>query len=201
MSPAIIRAVKQRPAGALVRQARGISGLTQRGLAQRAHDHQPNVAAIESGERDAFLGTVDRLVSAAGGHLCVLPTTASTVAEVAEEIRRLLDTGNERHAFRTWLGLHDDLLGSEPATRVALCVTPPPPVKDDRYDALLAAVVEHDLEKDGLPVPGWATDERRHGHGWFVDDIPALSGAIQAATPAAFVRHGIWLDARELDSV
>ena len=188
-------------AALLVRQARAMSGLSQRALAERADDHQPNVAAIESGARDAYVSTVSRLVAAAGGRLTVLPTTTATVAEVAVEVGHLLATRRMRVAYRAVLGLHDDLMRADAASRVALCVMPPPPTGDRRFDALLAALVEHDLERDGLPVPGWARDPAHDAGGWWVEDLPELRAAVRKATPAAFARHGVWLDAAELESV
>jgi transcriptional regulator with XRE-family HTH domain len=188
-------------AAALVRQARALSGLSQRALAEQAGDHQPNVAAIESGARDAYVSTVARLIHAAGGRLSVLPTTAAPVAEVAVEIAQLLADGRGRVAYRTVLGLHDDLVRADPASRVALCVMPPSTTGDRRYDALLAALVEHDLERDGLPAPAWARDPGRDAGGWWVEDLPELRDATRKATPPAFARHGVWLDVAELESV
>ena len=185
----------------LVRLARLVSGLSQRALAERADDHQPNVAAIESGARDAYVSTVSRLIEAAGGRLVVLPTTTATVAEVAFEVALLIASRRARVAYRAVLGLHDDLVRADPALRVALCVTPPPLTGDHRFDALLAALVEHDLEQDGLPVPAWARDPGRDAGGWWVEDLPELRAAVRKATPAAFARHGVWIDATELESV
>jgi transcriptional regulator with XRE-family HTH domain len=188
-------------ASALLHQARVASGLSQRALAARAGQYQSNVAAIESGRRDANCETLADLVQASGGRLCVLPTADSTVADVADAIRRLLVDNRERAAYRSFVGLHDDLVSADPATRVALCVSPPAPVGDSRYDALLAALVEHDLSAHKLPIPTWATDPGRDAHGWWVEDLPAIRDRIRAATPPAFVRHGIWLDGSELASV
>jgi transcriptional regulator with XRE-family HTH domain len=188
-------------AALLVRQARGMSGLSQRALAERTGDYQPNVAAIESGARDAYVSTVSRLVEAAGGRLSVLPTRTATAAEVAVEVAHLIASRRERVAYRTVLGLHDDLVRADAALRVALCVMPPPLTGDRRFDALLAALVEHDLERDRLPVPVWARDPGRDAGGWWVEDLPELRAAVRKATPAAFARHGVWLDAGELESV
>ena len=188
-------------AAVLVRQARALSGLSQRALADRAGDHQPNIAAIESGARDAYVATLARLVDAAGGRLIVLPATTAPASDVAAEVGELLRAGKERVAFRTVLGFHDDLLQAAPALRVALCVTPAPPTGDRRYDALLAAVAEHDLEQDGLPLPSWVRDPARNAGGWWVEDLEELRPRIQENTPAAFARHGVWLDAAELESV
>ena len=193
----------ERTAAALaVRRARGVGRLTQRALANRAHDHQPNIAAIESGTRDAKFQTVTDLVHAAGASLCLLPTTTASVADVAEEIRRFLAHGEERSAYRSWLGLHDDLERSEPALRVALCVTPPVLVGESRYDALLAALVDFVLAGDGLPLPPWVDDDRRVAESdWWIEDLPATREAVRAATPPAFSKRRLYLDASELESV
>ncbi len=190
------------PASSAVHQARSAAGLTQRALARRAHDHQPNIAAIESGKRDAKFQTVSDLVRAAGSHVCVLPTTASTVADAAEQLRALLARGNERAAYRVWLGVHDDLERSDPALRVALCVTPPALVGDSRYDALLAALVEFVLGRDGLPLPGWIADERRPADvDWWIEDLAATRDAVRRATPREFSARRLFIDPAELVSV
>lgn len=189
-------------ASSAVRQARGIARLTQRALASRAQDYQPNIAAIESGKRDAKFQTVTDLVRAAGANLCVLPTTSDTVADAAEEIRQFLAIGEERSAYRAWLGLNDDLERSDPALRVALCVTPPVLLGDSRYDALLAALVEFVLGRDGLPLPTWVDDERRVADSdWWIEDLPATRDLVRAATPRAFSKRRLYLDPSELVSV
>jgi hypothetical protein len=93
--------------------------------------------------------------------------------------------------------LSDDL-GSAPKTiRTALCVTSPVNTGDVRFDAAIAAVVDHHLSSDRLPVPEWVqgpskilTDPWRVSR--FTDD---------ADVPAAFRRHGVYLAASELVSV
>ena len=188
-------------AASLVRQARALSALSQRALADRASDHQPNVAAIETGARDAYVATLARLVDAAGARLSILPATSSPAAEVAVEVAEFLRERKERLAFRAVLGFHDDLMRASPALRVALCVTPPPASGDRRYDGLLAAVVEYDLEQDGLPLPSWVHDPARNAGGWWVEDLEELRPTVRHRTPAAFARHGVWLDPAELESV
>lgn len=37
--------------------------------------------------------------------------------------------------------------------------------------------------------------------GWWVEDLPELRDAVRKAPPPAFARHGVWLDAAELESV
>lgn len=191
-------AVKNR-AGDLVRQARIHGGFSQRALAARAGVPQPNIAAIESAGRGATVETLDRLVSAAGAQLTVLPTTLPAVAQVAVEVANHLEDGHDDRAYRRVLGLHDSLLRADAALRVALSVTPPPSTGDVRWDALIAGVVAHDL--NGLPQPQWVHDPKRHAAGWFVDDVEELHDQIRRHTPPAFERRGVFIDAAELASV
>ena len=55
-----------------LREARLRAGLTQAGLAQRAHTSQPTIASYERGHREPTLPTLERLVGAAGYDLELL---------------------------------------------------------------------------------------------------------------------------------
>lgn len=183
-----------------MRLARTAKPCTQRALAARSGIAQPNIASLESESgRDATVDTVDRLVRAAGARLTVLPTRSSTVAEVAADVADRLADDQPDRAYRAVIGLHDTLHNAEPALRVALAVTRPASVGDRRWDALIAAVTEHNLKR--LPLPIWIREPERVADGWFVDDVPALADRIRLHTPPAFRRHGIWLDEAELASV
>jgi len=183
-----------------VRLARKGQGLTQRDLSRRCGVAQPNIAALESTEgKDANVATVERLLAATGGRLTVIPSRAITVAEVASQIAELLSANLSTRAYRVWLALHDSLRSAEPAVRVALAVAPPAPTGDRNWDALLAGLVDHDLAR--LPTPSWVHEPGRVADGWFVDRAPGFETQIKRRTPAAFRRHGIWIDAAELKSV
>lgn len=185
-------------AGDLVRQARLHGGYSQRALSVRSGVPQPNIAAIESAGRGATVETLDRLVSAAGAQLVVLPTTLPAVGQVAAEVAHHLDARHEDRAYRRVLGLHDSLTRADAALRVALTVTPPPSTGDVRWDALIAGLVAHDL--NGLPQPAWVHDPDRRAADWFVDDVEELHDEIRRRTPPAFKRRGVFIDARELVS-
>jgi len=60
-------------AGRMVRYARQRAGLTQRQLAAKAGVPQETIARIERGRVDPRLGTLDRLLEAAGMGLEALP--------------------------------------------------------------------------------------------------------------------------------
>jgi hypothetical protein len=100
-------------------------------------------------------------------------------------------------AFRALIGLSDDLAGASPPLRVALCVTPPAPCGDVRFDAAVAAVVEHHLTKDGLPIPDWVHEPARS-----LEEPWAVSPYTEPSeVPICFERHGVLLAASELESV
>jgi transcriptional regulator with XRE-family HTH domain len=81
--PALIRAVRRR------------NGLTQRELARRAGTTQPVVSAYEHGRRDPSLGTLRRLVEAAGERVVLDARPPGPdvppAGDDAERARRLLD--------------------------------------------------------------------------------------------------------------
>lgn len=187
-------------AGRLLRQARRAQSLTQRQLADLVELRQPALASIESGAHDPGSERLERAVTAAGHRLAVLPTRAHTVSDIADAIFVALRNRDRERAFRLLVQLNDDLASEHGAVRVALAVTPPAPVGDVRYDAYVAAIVEHYLTKDGLPVPEWVRrPERVLSEPWRLDRTAGPE--LEASTPPAFRRHGVFIDAAELASV
>ena len=90
--------------------------------------------------------------------------------------------------------MSDELAGAEPALRVALCITPPPPCGDSRFDAALAGIVAYHLERKGLPVPGWVTDDERFlAEAWVVSPHAEVH-----EVPEQLKRHGVLLVESEL---
>jgi transcriptional regulator with XRE-family HTH domain len=183
----------------LVREARRGSGLSQRALAARAGLHQPALADIERSAHDTRGAQLDRLVNAAGHRLAILPTSAHSAADWADFIYLELRSPrrSEAIAFRALIGLSDDLASVSRPMRVALCVTPPALCGDPRFDAGLAAVVDHHLSAARLPVPDWVrAPSRVLKEPWIVSPYTDL-----ATVPKAFRRHGVLLAASELASV
>jgi transcriptional regulator with XRE-family HTH domain len=190
-------------AATLLRQARRAADLSQRDLAARAKTNQPNIAVVESGRRDPLVDTLDHLLHATGHRLALIPARAPTAADVAGELaetrRRAPGSGRDSRALRQLIGFSDALTAQPPDIRVALCVTRPAPSGDRRYDAALAALVDHHLGGNGLPVPAWADPGlTRSEEPWapspFVDpDVDDI--------PEAFRRRNILLAASELESV
>jgi transcriptional regulator with XRE-family HTH domain len=182
----------------LVREARRGAGLTQRALALKAGIAQPALADIERSAHDTRVGSLDRLVGAAGYRLFLLPTTRSSAASWADYIYEELRSArhSEGVAFRALIGLSDDLAAVPGPLRVALCVAAPPPCGDARFDAAVAAIVDYHLIKDTLPLPEWVREPSRVLlEPWAVSPYTDLS-----EVPAVFQRHGVLLAESELAS-
>lgn len=77
----------------LIKEARTAAGLTQAELARRAGTSQPTVAAYESGEKVPTVGTLERLLNAAGVGLVAIPASGGPHAP---GLRRLLRDERER---------------------------------------------------------------------------------------------------------
>jgi transcriptional regulator with XRE-family HTH domain len=190
-------------AAALLKQARLATSVSARALARQAGTAQARLSEIERSIHDPAVGTLDKVLRAAGWQLVVLPTRAPTAGAVALAVREIIHGGGpsaEERAFRSLLSLSDGLASAEPALRVALSAAPPPPTDDIRLDAAIAAVVEYHLSRSKLPVPGWVREPSRTlAEPWTPDPYagPELAGEV----PESFRRHGVLLAERDLESV
>jgi transcriptional regulator with XRE-family HTH domain len=187
-------------AGRLLRQARRGQALTQRDLSRRTHIAQPAIATVESGAHVPSVDRLDGLVARAGHRLAVLPTRSSTASDVADAVYEALRAGQPRRARRLLVQLNDDLAAEHGVVRAALAATPPAPTGDTRYDAYVAALVEHHLVAEHLPIPAWVEEPSRIlDEPWIVDRFAEPD--VESTTPPAFRRHGVLVDAVELASV
>jgi transcriptional regulator with XRE-family HTH domain len=190
-------------ASALLKQARISAGASCRGLARRAQVAPARVSEIEHAKHDPGVGTLDHTIGAVGWQLAALPTRAPTAAAVALVILESAvpgqPAGDSGAGFRALLALSDGLASVDPATRVALCVAPPPPTGDQRVDAAIAAIVEYHLEHAGV-LPEWVDGpDRVLTEAWIPD--PYAGPDILNEAPQAFRRHGVLLAESELASV
>ena len=75
-----------------------------------------------------------------------------------------------------------------------------PALTGTRWDALLAATVEHIAGLHGHEAPEWVNEpERFLAITWITSDIPSIRRNAIAYAPAAFIRHGALPDPRDLD--
>jgi transcriptional regulator with XRE-family HTH domain len=189
-------------AAEVLRTARLNRGLTQRELAKKCQVSQPAIARIESAVEDATLERLNGLLQPLGSKVTLVPFRTSTVYETAAFIRHDVSAGEFLHAFRSIIQLNDDIERADPATRVALCLTPPNATGDMRFDALIAGLVEYKLESAQLPKPLWVSDLRFFlENPWDLEQVPQLQERARLCTPEQFSRHGVFIDAVNFASV
>ena len=76
-----------------------------------------------------------------------------------------------------------------------------PPLTHTRWDALLAAVVEHIARLHDLPVPEWVDEpERFLDTPWVISQNPVTAADSVLYAPGAFIRHGALPDPLDLDA-
>ena len=76
-----------------------------------------------------------------------------------------------------------------------------PTLTGTKWDALLAAMVEHVAWLHVLETPSWVHQpERFMKHAWVIATSPSDHLYAMMWSPAAFVRHGTILDPRSLDA-
>ena len=75
-----------------------------------------------------------------------------------------------------------------------------PPLTGTRWDALLAAVVEHLAWLHGHPIPEWVNEpERFLDMPWVVSTNRVIAADSVLYAPGAFIRHGALPDPLDLD--
>lgn len=189
-------------ASELISSARRYRGVSGRALARATGSSQAGLSDLERGSQDATSARVDRFLSALGYRLTVLPTRLDTVAAAAESVRDAVGRSDHDTALRAVWQLAADLRSAEPSLRVALCVTPPAPTGDARFDALIAGVADFLLSQEGLPRPPWLAEGWRSlEEPWDVEPVVALRPRARSVTPPALAAHGVFLDPTELVNV
>ena len=108
-------------------------------------------------------------------------------------------------AFRLRVILHDFGMvwqDADDGERAVLAAEEPEPF-DARWDAFLAAYVEHLCYHAGIDAPDWTSGEGRYldRMWWPAHYFEFERGSVMLSTPAAFEVHGIWIAERELEVV
>lgn len=147
------------------------------------------------------MSRLNKLLASVDGQVAVLPSAAPTIAEWAVVVAEALAAGDQAGARVAFIRLADRLAGVEPAVQVALCVQPPPPTGDARFDAALAATVEFLLDRAGLPVPAWTRAVRPAPEALYLVPNPAIRDLVVAETPGSFRARNVFVPADFFDSV
>lgn len=121
----------------------------------------------------------------------------------AEIIRRELARGDPGFAFRVMVTAIADFRQTSPSNREDFLI-PPGSTGSVQWDTLLAAVIGRECQRLGIPKPPWTNPEPL-AEVWIATTLPAPSkrwlARIKAGTPVEFSRLGIWVHARDLESL
>jgi len=123
------------------------------------------------------------------------PNCALTLADTA---RSITQAESDRTRWRMFLEFRR---GATESGRAALTLIEEEPATtgDLRYDALLAAAAEYVAARFCTPSPLWTTGgDRFLRSAWWVSDLPSARMYALAGTPAAFRRHGIYVDRHDI---
>ncbi len=75
----------------------------------------------------------------------------------------------------------------------------PPPIGDEQWDALLAALAEHLAARHDLAPPPWA-ESRVLRRPWFPAELRVQRAEALVWAPAAFRKHGVYLSVQDLEA-
>lgn len=171
-----------------LKDARHQLSRSQRDVARLAGMSQPALAALEAGRGNPTLDTLERWARALDLELAALPREHHPFVDVTTA----LADADDAFAFRLGLELLDRLreMGDNEFTRV---VSQAPRRSSDRYDALIAAVVELVCLERDIDPPPWCA-EPVASPTWWVSPLPSARRHALATCPAPFRARGIMID-------
>lgn len=187
----------------VLRAARRRAGLTQHELAERAGTTQSAVAAYENGAKEPSMTTLNRLVAAAQLSMSwVLAPVDSPVVRTVEAIGRSLASGEESEALRLAADLATRLAVMTPVEATRAIEQDPGSTGDQRWDALIAGVVERVAHRAAVRTPIWtAAPHRFLDRWWFLTPYRSLHASALVDTPAELANRGVFLHESSLSSV
>lgn len=186
-----------------LRELRRGAGLTLRQVAASAGTAETNVAAYERGAKTPSAATLQRLlrVIAVGPdspiHAQRLLTVPAAAAALRSGLRAAASTAEllrivremRTHAALVTTAAERDAFFAAPAT-----------TGDQRWDAMLAGVVEDLALASGMQPPEWS-----RGHAlptfWFVGSSPSLRAYAFAHSPMSLQVRGVLVDPADLKAV
>jgi len=125
-----------------------------------------------------------------------------TIGETAVQIRRSLEAADKQEAFAWVAQFVTEFHHAAMPDRLHLVEDEPPSTGDQRWDAMLAGVVEHLCFHDGIPTPAWTMHPDRFlDRWWFVTPYPSLHASAFVETPPALANRGVFVHASSLESV
>jgi hypothetical protein len=117
-----------------------------------------------------------------------------TVGDVSEEIAACLAKGDSNSATRLAFHFLERYDKSDWETRQRITVQPPETTGNDRYDALLAGIVEFACASHGIVAPSWVDADRYFlTKWWFVSGMPTLHADAIVHSPISLARRGVFV--------
>ena len=133
--------------------------------------------------------------------LHVLQSARETAAAVARALQDQRRDRDER-AFRAIFQLIDDFRSVDPDLQEDLVRESPDETGDPRFDAFLAATVEHLTFHAGISAPAWARGrDAVLPSFWFPSPFSSTHARALIESPAAFRRRGIFIENSDLHRV
>ena len=124
----------------------------------------------------------------------LLPAEAPRYAE-------LMDALKSGESERFALADLNELLASLPPADYASVLTPPPLGLSLRLQNQVAAMVEHAAVQLGVLAPGWCAAIPPLDAPWFASELESLRAHLLHASPTAFRRRNLFVDASVGDRV
>jgi Predicted transcriptional regulator with C-terminal CBS domains len=184
-------------AAELLVEARNRSGLSRTALARRAGVPTSTVSRIESGQVDATITMLERLLAASGRRLVLRSHDARRVA-LASLSNAWSPSSSGDDIDWTRLRATVDYLLQHPDELETGIADPPPRSGSARLDNLLAAVAEKLADEAGLARPRWCATVPVLDQPWCSSGTPRMAASAQASAPEQFRRRGILLSGGEL---
>ncbi len=119
-----------------------------------------------------------------------------TVADLAAHLSRMTD---DRIRWKLVWEFLEEYRWEPGDAQPRLLRDEPPPLGDERWDALLAALAEHLAAKHDLAPPAW-TESRVLRRPWFPAELRVQRADALVRAPAAFRKHGVYLSAADLEA-
>jgi hypothetical protein len=117
-----------------------------------------------------------------------------SVKDVGEEIAACLAKGDSSSALRLALHFLERYDKSDWETRRRITEEVPVTTGSDRYDALLAGIVEFASASHGVVAPSWVNDQRFFlRQWWFVSGMPSLHANALVHSPISLARRGVFV--------
>ncbi|MGH8892159.1 MAG: helix-turn-helix domain-containing protein [Actinomycetes bacterium] len=188
---------------ALLRDARARAGLSTRELARLAGVSASTVSRIESGATDPTVGTLRRLVTAAGFDLGLSTRPISASGTAASSIRSaqppaladLYDawssspTGPRPDWTRVRILLEH--LDRHPEQVAAAIKAPPRRTRSAMMNALLAGIADKLADDAGLPNPSWTQAAGALRRCWYSPGTPRMRAASREHAPEQLLRRNL----------